>query len=451
MHSAEAQKRTGMFLPDICTDGSSKQRSTLHRMKRVKEGLQTSLTSDKPAGTLSRKEVALFGVSVFRFRNNAKQNICVETLQQGNHRSFSELFSLLSSDQDWRSVAHPESARLKAPPLEEQPVKLDTISLHLNRAEQAERTGSWSVVCEERLLLGHYFSSPEDLWLSLHFYRSCTDREGGHWSRAATEARACLAELYLQQGDLEEAQCQAELCINQAELGSWLDSDGGSLKRRGCGNLSRICGQLADAPLASGDFNQALTLLQRAHNLAKEAEDRHMEGEALFLLGLVYQRAGNHHMAKKFFDSSILIFDSLQEMDRLVKACKAKADTFQSEGRTDEMIQCLEKVADICRGSGLQHNLADICLTLGTIYYHKGEYTRACEYFQQCYEVSCDINVIEMVQKAKVMMANARAHTLIRKYSADVVSASPTALERLIQVVKPPEKERRKEAELLEL
>ena len=59
--------------------------------------------------------------------------------------------------------------------------------------------GSWSVVCEQRLSLGQYFSVPEDVWLSLHFYHSCVDRQPGG-SRPVAEARACMAELYLQRG-----------------------------------------------------------------------------------------------------------------------------------------------------------------------------------------------------------------------------------------------------------
>ena len=41
-----------------------------------------------------------------------------------------------------------------------------------------------------------------------------------------------------------------------------------------------------------------------------------------------------------------------------------------SEGNIDETLQCLEKSADISRSSGLQNKLADICLSLGNIYYN---------------------------------------------------------------------------------
>lgn len=40
-----------------------------------------------------------------------------------------------------------------------------------------------------------------------------------------------------------------------------------------------------------------------------------------------------------------------------------------SEGNIHEIVQCLEKLADISRSNGLQHNLADACLCLGNIYY----------------------------------------------------------------------------------
>ncbi len=42
-----------------------------------------------------------------------------------------------------------------------------------------------------------------------------------------------------------------------------------------------------------------------------------------------------------------------------------------SEGNIDETIQCLEKLADVSRSNGLQHNLAEAYLCLGNIYYKR--------------------------------------------------------------------------------
>ncbi|XP_041821670.1 tetratricopeptide repeat protein 29 [Chelmon rostratus] len=394
--NAAAQRHTGLILPEITAD-RRKKRSTLHR-----------------------------------FRNSLKQNICVEMLQGGFHRSFSELFFLLNSDQDRRAAAEPGSGVRLQTPLDEQRDKLETMRLHLSRAEQAERTGSWSVVCEQRLILGQYFSAPEDLWLSLHFYHSCADRERGGRSRPATEARACLAELYLQQGELERASQQAELCLKRAEDDGWLDSAGRPLRLRARRALWRIYSRLAEAPLDTADYNEALTLLHKGYSMAAESEDQQIEAEASYRLGLTYQSAGEHDTAKQFFDTCTQIYGTLQDADGLVKTYKAMAKSIESEGNIHETIQCLETLADISRSNGLQHHLADAYLRLGNIYYTRSQCKRACEFFLQGYEVASNLEDLTLLHKAQVLVARARAHSLIRKYGADVESATPSALRRLL-------------------
>ncbi|XP_019951335.2 tetratricopeptide repeat protein 29 isoform X1 [Paralichthys olivaceus] len=382
-------------------------------IRRTQHSSMKESVSDESAQVASKEEIA-------QFRNSLKQNICVQMLQEGHHRSFSELFSLLRSDQH-RRAAEPDSALQLQAPLEEQREKLETVRLHLSRAEQAERTGSWSVVCEQRLFLGRYFSAPEDLWLSLHFYRSCAERGR---SRPATEARACMAELYLQQGELEEAKQQAELCLRQADDGGWLDLSGRPLRLRAYQALWKIYDKLAAAPLIAADYSEALELLHRGYIMATEcrSEDKQLEGEAAYRLGLTYQLTGDHNTAKKFFNTCMQICGTMQDADGLGKAYKAIAKSVESEGNTDETVRYLEKLVDITRSSGRQDNLADACLCLGNIYYSTRQYSRACEFFLQGFENASDIRDL---QKAQVLLGCARAQS--RKYSADVESASPAA------------------------
>ncbi|XP_076581095.1 tetratricopeptide repeat protein 29 [Chaetodon auriga] len=422
--SSAAQRHASLFLPEMMTS-RRKRRSTQHRMKQEEEPLQTGWASDKWDQTLTKAEITLF-------RSSLKQNICVEMLREGFHRSFSELFFLLNSDQDRRAAAEPGSDVRLQTPLDEQRDKLETIRLHLSRAEQAERTGSWCTVCEQRLILGQYFSAPEDLWLSLHFYHSCADREReGSW-RPASEARACMAELYLQQGELEQARQQAELCVKQAEDGGWLDSAGRPLRLRARQALWRIYSRLADAPLDAADYSEALTLLHKGHSMAAESEDKHIEGEASYRLGLTYQSAGDHDAARQFFNSCMQIYGTLQDVDGLVKSYKAMAKSIESGGNLHEAVQCLETLADISRSNGLQHHLADAYLRLGKIYCAKGQSQRACELFLQGYQAASELEDVTLLQRAQVSVAVARARSLIRKYSADVEAASPGALQRLL-------------------
>ncbi|KAI3376058.1 hypothetical protein L3Q82_016587, partial [Scortum barcoo] len=346
--------------------------------------------------------------------------------------SFAELFFLLSSDQDRRAAAEPGSAFSLQTPLDQQQDKLETMRHRLSRAEQAERIGSWSVVCEQRLILGQYFSAPEDLWLSLHFYHSCTDRKHGGCSRPATEARAHLAELYLQRGELDQARQQAELCIRHAEDGGWLDLAGRPLKLQARRALWRIYSRLSDAPLDAANYSEALELLHKGHGFATESEDKEVEGEASYRLGLAYQRAGDHDTAKQFFNTCMQICGTLQDADGLGKSYKAMAKSLESEGNIYETIQCLETLVDISRSNGLQHNLVEGYLCLGNMYYKRGQYERACEFFLQGYQIACDLGDVTLLQKAQVFFASSRAHSLIREYSADVVSSTPDALRRLL-------------------
>ncbi|XP_071315666.1 tetratricopeptide repeat protein 29 [Trachinotus anak] len=424
MITAVTRRRTGSFLPEITTNSNKWRRGSQYRTKQ-KESLQTRSVSDKSAQNLSQQEIA-------QFRNSLKHNICVQMLQEGYHRSFSELFLVLQYDQDRRAAAEPGSALSLQTPLEEQRDKLETIRLHLSRAEQAERIGSWSVLCEQRLLLARFFSAPEDLWLSLHFYHGCADREQGGRSRPATEARACMAELYLQQGELQEAMHQAELCVRQAEDGSWLDSSGRPLRLRGRQTLWGIYNQLADAPLDAANYEEALKLLHKAHKIATESEDKQIEGEAAYRLGVAYQHTGDHNTATKFFSTSMQIYGTLQEADGLVKAYKAMAKSMESQGNIDETARCLEKLVDITRSNRLQRNLADACQCLGNIYYTVGQQRRAYECFLQGYEVASDIEDEVLLKEAQALLANARAHSLIRKHSADMETVSPAALQRLL-------------------
>uniref|UniRef100_UPI003AAD7DA9 tetratricopeptide repeat protein 29 n=1 Tax=Centroberyx gerrardi TaxID=166262 RepID=UPI003AAD7DA9 len=379
MSAVTSPRLSEPFLPDI------NNKNQIRRVKQVKESVQTGSVPDKSSQTVSMEDIALF-------RNSLKQNICVEMLQQGYHRSFSELFSLLRSDAARRSAAAPGSAVWLQVALEDQPDKLEALRLHLSRAEQAERTGGWPAAAEQRLRLARFFSSPQDGWLSFHFSLSCVEREG-----SGTEARANMADLYLQQGLVEEARQQAELCVREAESGG-----GAEPRLRACGTLWNIYGRLADALLADREHTQALLLLREGYQRATDSADKRIEGEAAYRLGLAYQSAGDHVTAKQFFTMYTKTCSALQDADGLGKACKAMAKSMESEGKVDEAVQYLEKFADVSRSNGLQHSLQDACMSLGNIYCTRAQYERGCQYFLKCFHVASDLGEAALLQRTQM-------------------------------------------------
>ncbi|XP_077355858.1 tetratricopeptide repeat protein 29 isoform X2 [Festucalex cinctus] len=421
------------------------------RIKRQKSRKSVQAT-DKSARSLSKEDIA-------KFINSRKQNICVGLLQHGFHRSFSELFLLLRLDQERREGAEINSALSLQTPLEEQHAKMESIGLHLSRAEQAQRDGRWPAAYEQRLHLGTYFTAEgEDLWLSLHFYHTCTDAQEDGCMRHATEGRACLAELYLQQGQLDKAREQAELCVQMADEGGWLDSSGRSLPRRARESLWAIYSRQADARIKAGDPYGALELLHLGYTTATESENKHIEGEAAYQLGLAYYSVGNYDTSEQYLNTSMHICSTTEDFDGLGKAYKAVAKLCESKGNINTTIQLLEALVDISRSKSLHHHLVDACLCLGHVYTNRvphtnahtytytsqnhvtvllplflqRQYDQARESLLQGYNVACDIGDVTLVQKAQVSLASAHTRCIVGKYSADVESTVPAALSRLL-------------------
>ncbi|XP_068506551.1 tetratricopeptide repeat protein 29 [Syngnathus scovelli] len=368
-----------------------------------------------------------------KFINSRKQNICVGLLKHGFHRSFSELFLLLRLDQERREGAEINSALSLQTPLEEQHAKMESIGLYLSRAEQAQRDGRWPAAYEQRLHLGGYFTAElEDLWLSLHFYHTCTDAQEEGCKRHATEGRACLAELYLQQGQLDKARHQAELCVQMADEGGWVDSSGRSLPRRARESLWSIYSRQADARIKVGKPDKALELLHKGYTTATESANKNIEGEAAYQLGLAYYRVGDYDTSKQYLNTSMTICSSTENFDGLGKAYKAMAKLYESKGNIKNTIKLLETLVDISRSKSLHHHLVDACLCLGHVYTNMKQYDQARESLLQGYNVACDIGDVALVQKAQVSLASAHTRCIVGKYSLDVESATSPALSRLL-------------------
>ncbi|XP_037116254.1 tetratricopeptide repeat protein 29 [Syngnathus acus] len=393
------------------------------RRQRSKKSVQHT---EKSAHCLSKEDIA-------KFINSRKQNICVGLLQHGFHRSFSELFLLLRLDQERREGAEINSALSLQTPLEEQHAKMESIGLYLSRAEQAQRDGRWPAAYEQRLHLGAYFTAElEDLWLSLHFYHTCTDAQEEGCKRHATEGRACLAELYLQQGQLDKARHQAELCVQMADEGGWVDSSSRYLPRRARESLWSIYSRQADARIKVGKPDKALELLHKGYTTATESANKNIEGEAAYQLGLAYYRVGDYDTSKQYLNTSMTICSSTENFDGLGKAYKAMAKLYESKGNIKNTIKLLETLVDISRSKSLHHHLVDACLCLGHVYTNMKQYDQARESLLQGYNVACDIGDVALVQKAQVSLASAHTRCIVGKYSADVESATSPALSRLL-------------------
>ncbi|XP_072314789.1 tetratricopeptide repeat protein 29 [Eucyclogobius newberryi] len=374
---------------------------------------------EKPREYLSNREI-------LRVTKDLKHNLCVDMLQDGFPRSFSQFFYVLSRDQERRAAVDPGLVDALPPRLEDRPNALRELKERLTQAEHAQRSASWSAICESYLSLGLYFSATKDLWLRQHFLHMCADQEHGNKSRAATEARAHLAEICLQQGELEDALQEAELCLDQAVEGCWLDSSGASLRTRAQHALWRIYTELHHKR-----YTKTPKLLQRALDIAKDSGNKQIEAEATYNLGAAYQLSGDYKTAKKHLNASIKICEELDDAAGLGKAYKAVAKCLQSEGNVEETVLCLQRFTDPSTNS-LPRDLVDACLILGDIYSKMEESALACEYYQRSYEGAVDLGDVSLLHKTQVLLGRAKAHSMIGQFSWAVRSASRPSLRRLI-------------------
>ncbi|XP_008588870.1 PREDICTED: tetratricopeptide repeat protein 29-like, partial [Galeopterus variegatus] len=242
---------------------------------------------------LSKEEVAAY-------RNSYKKNICVDMLRDGYHKSFTELFGLMERWDALREAARVRSVVWLQKPLEEQPDKLDCFYHYLTRAEAAERKEYLEDVYNNLYALACYFNNSEDKWVRNHFYERCfkvaqlIKIDGG---KKEAEACAHMGLLYEEDGQLLEAAEHYEAFHQLTQGRIWKDEAGRFLNLLACESLLRTYRLLSDKMLENKEYKQAIKILIKASEIAKEGNDKKMEGEASYYLGLAQLAAGEYETA----------------------------------------------------------------------------------------------------------------------------------------------------------
>lgn len=374
--------------------------------------------------TVSTEDIA-------KFRNSLKHNICVEMLRGGFHRSFSELFTLLQCWRESRLAAGPGSALWLQQALEDQPHKLHTLHTYLTLGEAALRRGAWAEVYDSQVTLARFFGAPEDVWLSRHFYQASlrsSQRLRVDGGRKLAEANGHMGRVYMEQGQLDLSREHYECFYHQTAGRRWAGPDGVSLHSLACQGLCSVYTQLAQRPLLAGEYRAAIHSLSKAFDMAREAGDKRIEGEAAYQVGLAYQHVGDQQTAKKFFNMYMEISSALGDADGLGKAYRASAKSLESEGKLAETVQYLEKFAEVSQNNDQPRNLEEACMCLGHLYTSRGQYEQGCVYLERAYQLTSDLGEVPLLQWAQVVLGSARAHSMIRKYSLRVEAGLPSDL-----------------------
>uniref|UniRef100_A0A2K5WTH4 Tetratricopeptide repeat protein 29 n=1 Tax=Macaca fascicularis TaxID=9541 RepID=A0A2K5WTH4_MACFA len=355
---------------------------------------------------LSKEEVAAY-------RNSYKKNICVDMLRDGYHKSFTELFALMEQWDALREAARVRSLFWLQKPLEEQPDKLDYFYHYLTRAEDAERKKSFEDVYNNLYALACYFNNPEDKWVRNHFYERCfkiaqlIKIDGG---KKEAEAHMHMGLLYEEDGQLLEAAEHYEAFHQLTQGRIWKDETGCSLNLLACESLLRTYRLLSDKMLQNKEYKQAIKILIKASEIAKEGSDKKMEGEASYYLGLA-------HLAAEEYETALTILSLYCDIN---------------QGNTTEAIKYLKKFVKIARNNFQSLDFVRASTMLGDIYNEKGHYNKASQRFQQAFDTTVELMSMPLMDETKVHYGIAKAHQMMLTVNNYIESADLTSLNYLL-------------------
>ncbi|XP_070804768.1 tetratricopeptide repeat protein 29 [Pituophis catenifer annectens] len=379
---------------------------------------------------LSKQEAAAY-------RNSYKKNICIDMLQQGYHKSFAELFTLIEKWNALREASGPGSAIWLEKSLEEQPDKLDQLHYFLTRAEAAQRSENYGEVYSNQLNLAYCFNKTEDRWLRNYFYEQCYNTaqlikiDGG---RKEAEAHSNMGLVYEEQDNFLKAVEHYEAFYNLTVGRTWKDDTGRNLNSLACEHLWRIYTLLADKMLENKEQQEAIRTLTKALKMAEEAENLKMEGETAFCLGIAYFSAGELQKAMLKLNICLKITKQLEDYVGLARAYQTVARVLLSQGKKDEAIRYLEMFMDIAKNIQQSQGLVDAYTFLGNIYNESGNYNKACEYFNLAFEAANASNLsdLALMNEIKVYCGIGKAHSLMLKVNTHIEAADPINLECLL-------------------
>ncbi|XP_045432642.1 tetratricopeptide repeat protein 29 [Pipistrellus kuhlii] len=377
---------------------------------------------------LSKEEVAAY-------RNSYKKNICVDMLRDGYHKSFTELFALMEKWDALREAAKLRSVFWVQKPLEEQPDKLDQFYLYLTRAEMAERKRLFEDVYDNLYALACYFNNSEDKWVRNHFYKRCYEIaqmikiDGG---KKEAEAHGHMGLLFEEDGQLLEAAEHYEAFHQLTQGRIWKDGAGRFLNLLACESLLRTYRLLSDKMLENKDYTQAIRILIKASEIAKEGNDKKMEGEASYYLGLAHLAAGEHDIALADLNTYSEISTDLEDDLSLGRAYEAIARVLQSQGDMVEAIIYLKKFVNLARNNFQKLDVVKASTMLGDIYNEKGHYNKASEYFQQAFDTTAELTNVPLMDETKVHYGIAKAHQMMMTISSYIEAADLSSLNTLL-------------------
>jgi tetratricopeptide (TPR) repeat protein len=194
--------------------------------------------------------------------------------------------------------------------------------------------------------------------------------------------------------ELEEAGRSVESSMRSAEA-QGQDKWAG----RSAGNLARIKFDL-------GQYDEALSLLQKAVDLARRANDAY--GESLYTswIGKIHRTLGRSQDAEAALEKALEIATRTGNADAESAALTGLAQLEFSKGKHEEAMEKFQKAASLARSANSSRRLGLALNYMGQSYRALGQHDKAAEAFQDALRANKDDKNVREQAKAHMGLAN---------------------------------------------
>jgi tetratricopeptide (TPR) repeat protein len=154
------------------------------------------------------------------------------------------------------------------------------------------------------------------------------------------------------------------------------------------GNLGVTLGTLANALLASGVVDEALTAGDRAIAVSRECEDRRSIATGLVQTAQILTQQGRHAEANARYDEAIQAGQGAGDLELGGQMLYAQADLARKMGKNDRATKLLQRALQLFQDTNNEHGVMLACNALGAVEEEAGRLAEARAWYERSREIA---------------------------------------------------------------
>lgn len=179
-------------------------------------------------------------------------------------------------------------------------------------------------------------------------------------------------------------------------------------------------------------MQESIKHLLKAYEMAKEGGDASKEGMAGFRLGAAYEEVGDPETAILYHNSYLEKCQQGSDNVGMGRACQALARAYEMQGDTESSLKYLEMFVELADRAEQRPEQRRACSSLGAIYNSLGKYEDSVRMFKRAFEIANDLGEWEVIQRCRVELGVAVAHTALGGYSECMNNLEKPNIQRLL-------------------